>query len=77
MSNIDKLIGKEIYGKIQKDEININDKDEDKKIVGKILSSFGQVGKLKVEFNQEIDIKNFKNIILEMPIKKYIKLDKI
>ena len=77
MSNIDKLIGKEIYGKIQKDEININDKDEDKKIVGKILSSFGQVGKLKVEFNQDIDIKNFKNIILEMPIKKYIKLDKI
>ena len=77
MSNIDKLIGKEIYGKIQKDEININDKDEDLKIVGKILSSFGQVGKLKVEFNQEIDIKNFKNIILEMPIKKYIKLDKI
>ena len=77
MSNIDKLIGKEIYGKIQKDEININGKDEDKKIVGKILSSFGQVGKLKVEFNQEIDIKNFKNIILEMPIKKYIKLDKI
>jgi len=79
MGNINSLIGKEIYGKIEnegKDEIK-EEKDDDKKLVGKILSSFGQVGKLKVEFNQEIDVKIFKNIILEMPIKKYVKLDKI
>ena len=79
MGNINSLIGKEIYGKIEnegKDEIK-EEKDDDKKLVGKILSSFGQVGKLKVEFNQEIDVKIFKNIILEMPIKKFVKLDKI
>ena len=79
MGNINSLIGKEIYGKIEnegKDEIK-EEKEDDKKLVGKILSSFGQVGKLKVEFNQEIDVKIFKNIILEMPIKKYVKLDKI
>ena len=77
--NINNLIGKEIYGRIEKegkDEIK-EEKEDDKKLVGKILSSFGQVGKLKVEFNQEIDVKIFKNIILEMPIKKYVKLDKI
>ena len=79
MGNINSLIGKEIYGRIEKegkDEIK-EEKEDDKKLVGKILSSFGQVGKLKVEFNQEIDVKIFKNIILEMPIKKYVKLDKI
>ena len=79
IGNINNLIGKEIYGRIEKegkDEIK-EEKDDDKKLVGKILSSFGQVGKLKVEFNQEIDVKIFKNIILEMPIKKYVKLDKI
>ena len=82
MGNINNLIGKEIFGKIEneekeeKEENKIED-DKNNKIIGKILSSFGQVGKLKVEFNQEIDIKIFKNIKLEMPIKKYIKLDKI
>ena len=79
MGNINNLIGKEIFGKIEKEEKEENKIEDDKnnKIIGKILSSFGQVGKLKVEFNQEIDIKTFKNIKLEMPIKKYIKLDKI
>ena len=82
MGNINNLIGKELFGKIEneekeeKEENKIED-DKNNKIIGKILSSFGQVGKLKVEFNQEIDIKTFKNIKLEMPIKKYIKLDKI
>ena len=80
MGNINNLIGKEIFGRIEneeKNEIKEQEKENDKKLVGKILSSFGQVGKLKVEFNQEIDVKNFKNIVLEMPIKKYVKLDKI
>ena len=82
MGNINNIIGKEIYGRIEneeKNEIKEENKIEDNnnKIIGKILSSFGQVGKLKVEFNQEIDVKIFKNIILEMPIKKYVKLDKI
>ena len=79
MGNINNLIGKEIFGKIENEEKEENEIEDDKnnKIIGKILSSFGQVGKLKVEFNQEIDIKTFKNIKLEMPIKKYIKLDKI
>ena len=79
MGNINNLIGKEIFGKIENEEKEENKIEDDKnnKIIGKILSSFGQVGKLKVEFNQEIDIKTFKNIKLEMPIKKYIKLDKI
>ena len=82
MGNINNIIGKEIYGRIENEEKN-EIKEENKieennnKIIGKILSSFGQVGKLKVEFNQEIDVKIFKNIILEMPIKKYVKLDKI
>jgi len=79
LGNINNLIGKEIFGKIETEEKEENKIEDDKnnKIIGKILSSFGQVGKLKVEFNQEIDIKIFKNIKLEMPIKKYIKLDKI
>ena len=79
MGNINNLIGKEIFGKIENEEKEENKIEDDKnnKIIGKILSSFGQVGKLKVEFNQEIDIKIFKNIKLEMPIKKYIKLDKL
>ena len=80
MGNINSLIGKEISGRIEseeKDENKDEEKEKNKKLVGKILSSFGQVGKLKVEFNQEIDVKIFKNIILEMPIKKYVKLDKI
>ena len=82
MGNINNILGKEIYGRIEnedKNEIKEENKNEEdnQKIIGKILSSFGQVGKLKVEFNQEIDVKSFKNIILEMPIKKYVKLDKI
>jgi selenocysteine-specific elongation factor len=79
MGNINNLIGKEIFGKIENEEKEENKIEDDKnnKIIGKIISSFGQVGKLKVEFNQEINIKIFKNIKLEMPIKKYIKLDKI
>ena len=77
MGNINNLIGKEIFGKIVGEEKNEIKDEENKKLVGKIMSSFGQVGKLKVEFNQEIDVKIFKNIILEMPVKKYIKLDKI
>ena len=77
MGNINNLIGKEIFGKIEAEEKNEIKDEENKKLVGKILSPFGQVGKLKVEFNQEIDVKIFKNIILEMPVKKYIKLDKI
>ena len=82
MGNINNILGKEIYGRIEnedKNEIKEENKNEEdnQKIIGKILSSFGQVGKLKVEFNQEIDVKSFKNIILDMPIKKYVKLDKI
>ena len=82
MGNINNILGKEIYGRIEnedKNEIKEENKNEEdnQKIIGKILSSFGQVGKLKVEFNQEIDVKSFKNIILEMHIKKYVKLDKI
>ena len=82
MGNINNILGKEIYGRIEnedKNEIKEENKNEEdnKKIIGKILASFGQVGKLKVEFNQEIDVKSFKNMILEMPIKKYVKLDKI
>ena len=77
MANVNNFIGKEIYGREENEKINEEDKKEEDKLVGKILSSFGQVGKLKVEFNKEIDPKNFKNIILEMPIKKYVKLGKI
>ena len=78
ITNVNNLIGKEIFGRIEKEEKDeIKEEKEDKKIIGKILSSFGQVGKLKVEFNQEIDVKIFKNIVLEMPIKKYVKLEKI
>ena len=77
MGNINNIIGKEVYGKLSDEKKKENEKDKKDKLVGKIMSSFGQVGKLKVEFNQEIDPKNFKNIILEMPIKKYIKLGKI
>ena len=78
ITNVNNLIGKEIFGRIEdKEKDEIKEEKEDKKIIGKILSSFGQVGKLKVEFNQEIDVKIFKNIVLEMPIKKYVKLEKI
>ena len=77
MGNINNIIGKEVYGKLSDEKKEENEEDKKDKLVGKIMSSFGQVGKLKVEFNQEIDPKNFKNIILEMPIKKYIKLGKI
>ena len=80
MANVNSLIGKEIYGKIEEENKNNENEDEKEnkdKLIGKILSSFGQVGKLKVEFNQEINPKNFKNIILEMPIKKLLKIGKI
>ena len=80
MGNIKNLIGKEIYGKKEENQDNENEEDKkekDEKLIGKIISSFGQVGKLKVEFNQEINSKNFKNIVLEMPIKKYLKLEKV
>ena len=80
MGNLNNIIGKEIYGRFgdenKIEEEKAENKEKDIKLFGKILSSFGQVGKLKVEFNQEIDPKNFKNIILEMPIKKNIKLEK-
>ena len=80
MANVNSLIGKEIYGRKEENKTNENEEDKkenNEKLVGKIISPFGQVGKLKVEFNQEIDPKNFKNIILEMPVKKYLKLGKI
>ena len=77
MANVNNLIGKEIFGKLENEGQNEIKTEDEKKLVGKILSSFGQVGKLKVEFNQEIDVNQFKNIILEMPIKKYVKLDKL
>jgi selenocysteine-specific translation elongation factor len=80
MGNINNIIGKEVYGRMQEDnknDENENEKENKDKLVGKILSSFGQVGKLKVEFNKELDPKNFKDIILEMPIKKFVKLGKI
>ena len=80
MGNIKNLIGKEIYGKKEDNQDNENEEDKkekDEKLIGKIISSFGQVGKLKVEFNQEINSKNFKNIVLEMPIKKFLKLEKV
>ena len=80
MGNLNNILGKEVYGRMQEDnknDENENEKENKDKLVGKILSSFGQVGKLKVEFNKELDPNNFKNIILEMPIKKYVKLGKI
>ena len=80
MANVNSLIGKEIYGRKEENKTNENEEDKkenNEKLVGKIISPFGQVGKLKVEFNQVIDPKNFKNIILEMPVKKYLKLGKI
>ena len=80
MRNLNNIIGKEIYGRFgdenKIEEKKAENKEKNIKLFGKIISSFGQVGKLKVEFNQEIDPKNFKNIILEMLIKKNIKLDK-
>ena len=73
-------IGKEVYIK----------EDKDKKYIGKILSSFGQSGKIKIEFNiklndNNIKLKNeigeeildYKNYTIIMEYKKYIKLDKI
>ena len=80
IGNINSLIGKEIYEK-KEEENQENKKEEDKKeknekLIGKIISPFGEVGKLKVEFNKEINPKNFKSIILEMPVKKYLKLGK-
>ena len=75
IGNINSLIGKEIYGKNEEDKKNENSEEE--KFIGKIISPFGQVGKLKVEFNKEINPKYFKNIVLEMPVKKYLKLEKI
>ena len=80
MANVNSLIGKEIYGRKEENKTNENEEDKkenNEKLVGKIISPFGQVGKLKVEFNQVIDPKNFKNIILEMSVKKYLKLGKI
>ena len=80
MGNVNSLIGKEIFGRKEEEKTNDNEedkKDNNEKLIGKIISPFGQVGKLKVEFNKEIDPKNFKNIILEMPVKKYLKLGKI
>ena len=93
MGNVKNIIGKEVYGRKEnedgkeeegkkEDDKKEDDKKEDikkdeNKLIGKIISSFGQVGKLKVEFNQKIDIKDFKDIILEMPVKKYVKLGKI
>ena len=80
MANVNSLIGKEIYGRKEENKTNENEEDKkenNEKLVGKIISPFGQVGKLKVEFNQVIDPKNFKNIILEMPVKKHLKLGKI
>ena len=80
MGNLNNIIGKEIYGRFgdenKIEEKKAENKEKNIKLFGKIISSFGQVGKLKVEFNQEIDPKNYKNIILEMLIKKNIKLDK-
>ena len=83
IGNINSLIGKEIYRKNeenkyeQNEDDNKNENPKEEKFVGKIISSFGKVGKLKVEFNKEINPKDFKNIILEMPVKKYLKLEKI
>ena len=73
-------LGKEVYIK----------EDKDKKYIGKILSSFGQTGKLKIEFNTKLnddniklkneneeEILDYKNYTIIMEYKKYIKLDKI
>ena len=70
------FIGKEVYIK----------EDEKKEIVGKILSTFGQSGKIKIEFNEilsNIKLKDldgnditYKNFNIELSYKKYIKLNK-
>ena len=66
-------------------EVNIKE-DEKKEIVGKILSTFGQSGKIKIEFNEilsNIKLKDldgnditYKNFNIELSYKKYIKLNK-
>ena len=70
------FIGKEVYIK----------EDEKKEIVGKILSTFGQSGKIKIEFNEilsNVKLKDldgnditYKNFNIELSYKKYIKLNK-
>ena len=85
-----------VKGLFKKDNINISNdfigkevnikEDEKKEIVGKILSTFGQSGKIKIEFNEilsNIKLKDldgnditYKNFNIELSYKKYIKLNK-
>ena len=85
-----------VKGLFKKDNINISNdfigkevnikEDEKKEIVGKILSTFGQSGKIKIEFNEilsNVKLKDldgnditYKNFNIELSYKKYIKLNK-
>ena len=85
-----------VKGLFKKDNVNISNnfigkevhikEDEKKEIIGKILSTFGQSGKIKIEFNKklsEVNLKDsqgnnlqYKNFNVELQYKKYIKLDK-
>ena len=85
-----------VKGLFKKDNVNISNdfigkevnikEDEKKEIVGKILSTFGQSGKIKIEFNEilsNIKLKDldgnditYKNFNVELSYKKYIKLNK-
>ena len=85
-----------VKGLFKKDNVNISNdfigkevhikEDEKKEIVGKILSTFGQSGKIKIEFNEvlsNIKLKDldgnditYKNFNIELSYKKYIKLNK-
>ncbi len=85
-----------VKGLFKKDNVNISNnfigkevhikEDEKKEIIGKILSTFGQSGKIKIEFNKklsEVNLKDsqgnnlqYKNFNVELQYKKYLKLDK-
>ena len=85
-----------VKGLFKKDNVNISNdfigkevhikEDEKKEIVGKILSTFGQSGKIKIEFNEilsNVNLKDldgnditYKNFNVELSYKKYIKLNK-
>ena len=74
-SNLDDFIGKPVYIL-----------ESDKKIIGTIQSKFGQTGKIKIEFNEnlkELKLKNsegkeidFNEFTVVLEYKKYVKLKK-
>jgi selenocysteine-specific elongation factor len=72
-TSINNYIGKKVYIK------------QDKTIQGDIMSTFGQSGKLKIKFNKDLTqvemkteegetIKGYKNLIVVLEYKKYLKL---